>query len=231
MFLAEFEVLIRQRRATRHFQPVPVERGLLERLLRMAQWAPSGYNLQPTRYIVVEDRALRPALRRACMDQAPVEEAPIVVVFAGDGRAFEDRFDAILAQELREGDMPAAYAERLRRVVPLMCNCGPAGLGWLWKATLLPVVRLFRPLPDVVAVHRRFWTAKQVMLNAMNFILAAEAAGLNTLPMEGFDRNRLRKVLQLPRSMEPVLVVALGYAASSPGRKTRLPLESVVLWR
>jgi nitroreductase len=229
--LDEFENLAMQRRATRHFQPRPVERGLVERLLRIAQWAPSGYNLQPTRYVVVEDHALRPALRRACMNQAPIEEAPIVLIFAGDGRAYEDHFETILAQELSEGDMPAAYAALLRKVVPFMCRRGPGGLGWLWKATVLPVVRLLRPLPDVVAVHRRFWTAKQVMLSAMSFMLAAQAAGLNTLPMEGFDTGRLRKVLKLPRSLEPMLVVALGYADPPVTRKTRLPLEKVLIWR
>ena len=53
--LAQFEELARKRRATRHFLQQPLERDLVERLLRIAQWAPSGYNLQPTRFVVVAD--------------------------------------------------------------------------------------------------------------------------------------------------------------------------------
>jgi hypothetical protein len=40
--LAQFESLARKRRATRHFLQQPIEHELIERLLRTAQWAPSG---------------------------------------------------------------------------------------------------------------------------------------------------------------------------------------------
>lgn len=229
--LDAFATLANQRRATRHFQATLPDRKVVERLLRIAQWAPSGFNLQPTRFVVVEDRSLRPALRRACMDQAQVDEAPFVVIFAGDRRAYENHFDSILSQERAAGTITESYAAHLRRIVPLMFSQGPAGLGWLWKAVLIPLVRRFRPVPEMIAVHKRFWIAKQVMLSAMNFMLAAQAAGLNTSPMEGFDTGRLRKVLRLPRSLEPIVVVALGYGDPVLTTKTRLPLEHVTMWR
>ena len=229
--LDAFETLASRRRATRHFHHTPLDRRVVERLLRIAQWAPSGFNLQPTRFVIVEDRSLRPALRRACMDQPQVEEAPLVVIFAGDRRAYEQHFDVILSQERAAGTITESYAAHLRKIVPLMFRQGPAGLGWLWKAVLVPLVRRFRPVPEMMAVHKRFWLAKQVMLSAMNFMLAAEAAGLNTSPMEGFDAGRLRKALHLPRSLEPILVVALGYGAPVLSTKTRLPLEHVAIWR
>ena len=109
-----------------------------------------------------------------------------------------------------------------------MFKQGPLGIDWLWKATLIPLARVFVPIPQMMAVHKRFWLAKQAMLCAMNFMLAAEAAGLQTVPMEGFDTERLRRSLDLPRSWEPILVVPIGYAASGPA-KTRLPLERVML--
>jgi nitroreductase len=112
-----------------------------------------------------------------------------------------------------------------------MFKQGPLGINWLWKATLIPLARVFVPIPQMMAVHKRFWLAKQAMLCAMNFMLAAEAAGLQTVPMEGFDTERLRRSLDLPRSWEPILVVPIGYAASGPAKKTRLPLERVMLWR
>lgn len=229
--LDAFETLASRRRATRHFQAAPPDRKLVERLLRIAQWAPSGFNLQPTRFVVVEDLSLRPALRRACMDQAQLEEAPFIVIFTGDRRAYENHFDAILDQECAAGTITESYAAHLRKIVPLMFRQGPAGLGWVWKAGLVPLVRRFRPVPEMIAVHKRFWIAKQVMLSAMIFMLAAQAAGLNTSPMEGFDAGRLRKVLRLPRSLEPILVVALGYGEPALTTKTRLPLEHVVMWR
>jgi nitroreductase len=182
--LSQFEQLARKRRATRHFSPQPVERELVERLLRTAQWAPSGYNLQPTRFVVVSDPANRLRITRACMNQQAVREAPIVVVFAGDRRA-ADRLEETLGSDLAAGAITPDHANFLRRIVRLMFRQGPLGIGWFWKATLIPVARVFVPIPQFMAVHKRFWLAKQVMLCAMNFMLAAEAAGLGTVPMVG----------------------------------------------
>ncbi len=67
-------------------------------------------------------------------------------------------------------------------------------------------------MPNLPAVNKRHWLGKQTMLCAMNFMLAAEAAGLNTLPMEGFDTARVRSALQLPSSWEPMLIVPVGHA-------------------
>jgi nitroreductase len=228
--IAQFERLAQKRRATRHFLQQPLERALVERLLRTAQWAPSGYNLQPTRFVVVADSLIRSRLRRACMNQQPVEEAPIVIVFAGDHNA-SNRLEETLESDLAGGAITIEYANFLRKIVRLMFKQGPLGLNWLWKATLIPIARVFVPIPRMMAVHKRFWLAKQVMLCAMNFMLGAAAAGLGTLPMEGFDAGRLRRVLDLPRSWEPILVVPVGYAKPGSAKKTRLPLERVILWR
>jgi nitroreductase len=228
--LAQFEGLAQRRRATRHFLQQPLERELIERLLRTAQWAPSGYNLQPTRFVVVADPLIRSRIRRACMNQQPLEEAPIVIVFAGDHRAY-DRLEETLNSDLTAGAITPDYANFLRKIVALMFRQGPLGINWLWKATLIPLARVFVPIPRMMAVHKRFWLAKQVMLCAMNFMLAAEAAGLGTVPMEGFDAGRLRRVLDLPRSWEPILVVPIGYAKTDPAKRTRLPLQRVIVWR
>ena len=228
--LAQFERLARKRRATRHFLQRPLEHELIERLLRTAQWAPSGYNLQPTRFVVVADPGTRSRIRRACLNQQSIEEAPIVIVFAGDHLAF-DRLEEILNYDLAAGAITPDYANFLRKIVRLMFKQGPFGINWLWKAALIPLARLFVPIPQMMAVHKRFWLAKQVMLCSMNFMLAAEAAGLGTVPMEGFDAGRLRRALDLPRSWEPILVVPIGYAKTDPPKKTRLPLQRVILWR
>lgn len=228
--LTQFEELARKRRAIRHFLPQPLEHGLIERLLRTAQWAPSGYNLQPTRFVVVADPSTRSRIRRACLNQQSIEEAPIVIVFAGDHEAF-DRLEEILNHDLAAGAITPDYANFLRRIVHLMFKQGPLGINWLWKAALIPLARLFVPIPELMAVHKRFWLAKQVMLCAMNFMLAAQAAGLGTVPMEGFDAGRLRRALDLPRWWEPILVVPVGYAKTDPPKRTRVPLERVLLWR
>ena len=226
--LEQFETLVRWRRATRHFKPDPVPDDLLARLLDAARWAPSGYNLQPTHFVVVTDPALKARLCPACMDQRQVREAPAVIVFTGDRRVAAHHFDEVMRCDLEAGCVNEEYAALLRRVVPLAFGHGPAGLGWLWKAALLPAARLARPIPSMPAVHKRYWVTKQVMLSAMVLMLAAASAGLATVPMEGFDEGRVRRVLRIPRWHVIPVVIPIGYAADATLKKTRLPLERMV---
>ena len=54
-----------QRRTVREFDPRPVPHGVIEEALRTAASAPSGANLQPWRFVVVEDAAIKARLRKA----------------------------------------------------------------------------------------------------------------------------------------------------------------------
>jgi nitroreductase len=226
--LDEFESLAKSRRSIRNFRPDPVPVELLERLIDIARWSPSGYNLQPTHFVVVTDPVVKLALLPACLKQRQVTDAPAVVVITGDRRVAEHNFTDMLAMEKSIGSIDDAYERLLRKFVPLAFGQGPAGLGWLLKAAAGPILGLVAPTPSLPAVFKRFWLTKQTMLCAMMLMLAASAAGLATLPMEGFDERRVRRVLGIPRTQMIPVVIALGYAADKELKKTRLPLERFI---
>jgi nitroreductase len=50
----ELSEVIKGRRSVRRFRPEPVPRDVIEKILELAQWAPSGMNRQDWRFIVVE---------------------------------------------------------------------------------------------------------------------------------------------------------------------------------
>ncbi len=52
-----------QRRTVREFDSRPVPRGVIEAALRTAASAPSGANLQPWRFVVIEDAAIKARVR------------------------------------------------------------------------------------------------------------------------------------------------------------------------
>lgn len=226
--LESFLDLVRSRRSARHFRSDPVPPALLDELLEAARWAPSGFNLQPTQFVVVTDPDVKARLYPACMKQRQILEAGATVVFTGDRRVFENQFERVLENDLRAGAIDKAYEKLLRKGVPLSFRQGPLGLGWLWKAVVAAVAQRFIPIPKVQAIHKSFWLAKQVSLSAMVFLLAAEAAGLATCPMEGFGEHAVRRVLGIPSSQTVVLVVPVGYGDPSASKKTRLPLDGRV---
>lgn len=228
MDLAAFEQLALARRSVRNFRPDPIPDELLTRLLDIAHWAPSGYNLQPTHFVIVTDPAIKQQLYVAAMNQRQILDAHATIVFTGDRNVMQNNFERVIADELRAGTITPMYEALLRKYVPLAFGHGPLGLGWLWKALGPPVARWFTPVPSIPAVQIRFWLAKQALLSAMQFMLAAEAAGLATVPMEGFDESRVRRVLNIPSSQIVCVLIPVGYAADADLRKTRLPLESML---
>jgi nitroreductase len=226
--LDAFELLAKSRRATRNFRAGPVPGELLERIVEIARWAPSGYNLQPTHFVVVTDAAVKSRLVPACLGQRQVAEAGAIVVITGDRRVVENHFEEVMATERALGSIDERYDRLLRKVVPLVFGQGPMGLGWLAKAVAAPILGWVTPTPSIPAVFKRYWLTKQTMLCAMTLMLAAEAAGLATLPMEGFDERRVRRALAIPRSQIVPVVIAVGYGAEAQLKKSRLPVERVV---
>lgn len=228
MELEAFEQLVRERRAVRHFKSDPLPEGLLERLLDAAHWAPSGYNLQPTHFAIATGPALKERLLPCCMYQKQICEAPAVVVFLGDRDVVKHNFEKMLQAEKDAGSVNEGYEQMLRKMVPLAFDKGPLHAHWLWKKFLLPIVRQIKPVPRLPAVEEEYWLTKQVMLSAMVFMLAASAAGLSTVPMEGFDETKVKKILNIPRRFVAPLLMPVGYAVEGQLKKTRLPIKDLV---
>jgi nitroreductase len=74
---------IRSYRPCRQFQTRPVPTEKVKAVLAAARLAPSQGNLQPWRFVVVQDDERKRLLAQACVKGKPVAEAPIdIVAFA-----------------------------------------------------------------------------------------------------------------------------------------------------
>src|SRR5689334_20122893 len=88
-----------ERRATNHFKPKPVPADALQSILELTAQAPSGYNLQPWRFIIVRDPENRKRLQKAAMNQAKIGEAPVVVIAIG----MKEESKKVIEEVLLEG--------------------------------------------------------------------------------------------------------------------------------
>lgn len=64
-----FYDLMRKRRTVRHFSDQPIPRHVIEMCLRVAGTAPNGANIQPWRFVVVTDPAIKQRIRLAAEDE------------------------------------------------------------------------------------------------------------------------------------------------------------------
>ncbi|MHC4562567.1 MAG: nitroreductase family protein [Planctomycetota bacterium] len=74
---------INQRFSVRSYKDQPVEDDKLRRVLDAGRVAPSGNNVQPWKFVVIQDADRRIAMRKAANDQAFVAEAPVVIAVVG----------------------------------------------------------------------------------------------------------------------------------------------------
>lgn len=69
---------IKTRRVVREMTDQPVARERIETILEAARWAPSGGNLRPNRYIVIEDAETRRLLR--LISPGMFQRAPVLIL-------------------------------------------------------------------------------------------------------------------------------------------------------
>src|ERR1700744_1290156 len=164
---------IAQRRATPSFDGSPIPGEDLKKILDAGLQAPSGYNMQPWRFIVVRSEEQKRRLRAASFNQAKVEEASVVIVACGDADGWRT---GDLEEMLRmgcEGGMPESYAGKARHNIPNYLSNHPNLTAWL---------------------------NKHVMIAFTSMMLMAEVLGYDTAPMEGFEQSKEWETLRLPMS-------------------------------
>jgi len=110
---------------------------------------------------------------------------------------------------------------------------GPLGLFGAFKWLLFRFLHFWKPIgmPPLSRQDLFKWATKSTSLACENLLIAAEALGLNTCPMEGFDGRRLSKFLGLsPGIHELVMVIAIGKksAAHLDQPQWRRPLAATV---
>lgn len=174
---------VARRRATPSFDGAPVPDDDLQRIMDAGLHAPSGYNMQPWRFVVVRTPEQRRKLRAAAFNQAKVEEAPVVIVACGDADGWRNGDLDEMLRMGREGGMPENYAEQARVNIPNYLSEHPNMTAWL---------------------------ERQVMLAFTTMMWAAEVLGYDTAPMEGFEEKKVIEVLKLPLSYHVVALLGIG---------------------
>jgi nitroreductase len=190
---------ILSRRALRKFDPSrPLPDDLLVRILGLATHAPSSYNLQPWRFVVVRSEKNRQRLRACAFNQPKVTEAPVVVIVLGYTRGFETDLGPMLDRRVSLGGMrPEAAAETRGRVAGSLANH-----------------------PD-----RASWALRSAMLAAGTMMIAAQGFGVDSAPMEGFDAARIKQEFGVPDDHVVCCLVCLGYALERDPFPGRFDLE------
>lgn len=199
------------RYATKQFDPKrkisPEDWAALEEALVLS---PSSFGLQPWKFFVVTDPAVREKLVPASWGQRQIVDASHLVVFA-------------TKTDLSERDVES-YLNRIAEVRGLPLE-SLNGLRDLLVGSIINGM-------DLAA--RRTWAARQVYIALGNFLNSAALLGVDACPMEGFQPEKYDQILGLDsHGLSAVVIAAAGYRAETDKyaalKKVRFAKEQVLV--
>ncbi|MEM1369499.1 MAG: nitroreductase family protein [Cyanobacteria bacterium P01_H01_bin.15] len=196
---------ILQRRSIKSFKPDAIAPELLQQLIELTVAAPSSWNLQDWRIVVVQNEAKKAELKAACFNQSMVSEAPVSFVFAASTTAWQPED---LAPIFEQAKAAGAWDD--------------GTIGYFSKA----IPQFQKGLGD----KTREFAIKDAMIASNNFVLAAESLGLSTCYMNGWIEDKVKAVIGAEDREDIVIavVVPVGYAKEGRNNPGRLPLSTNV---
>jgi nitroreductase len=189
------------RRSIRSYKDRPVPAEDLREILRITSLAPSAFNVQPWRFVVVEDADTRERLKEAAFGQKQVGAAPAVIVLYSDIRDAVDTLEEAVHPDYPVEERPAV-ADGFRK-------------GFSAKP----------------AEEQAAWGTGQSYIALGYLLLAAQSLGYATSPMLGFDPAKVKEVLGLPEHVTIPALVALGEADEEGFPHHRHPVERIATFR
>ena len=200
----DVKTALQTRISTNSFSPgEQVDRAAIENLISLASEAPSSFNIQHWRFVVVSDALVKARLQKAAYGQPKIGAAMATIVVLGDTRAHED-LNSALEPSVSAGFMPQAVSDQFVNMATGMYG------------------------DERMA---RDEAIRSGSLAAMALMLAATEVGLATGPMIGFDPQAVRSELGIAARYVPVMLIAIGSASEGNWpRKPRLSLDTILAW-
>ena len=184
-----------QRRAVKVFEAIEISEELREQILNAARHAPSSFNSQPYKFYWVGSGAKKAAVAKLCMGRKPAETASALVAAVADLGSLSSTAQGQL-EWMRRSNFTAEKIrdyERNAKIGRILFMPGPFGSFAAIKRALfwLLNLRMVIGMPPLSRQDRFKWATKSTSLACQNLMIAAEALGMNTCPMEGFDGRSL----------------------------------------
>ena len=169
-----------RRRSIRSFLPDAIPQDDLQQILDVVRLAPSAFNIQPWRFLVVQTPELKAQLAAAAFNQRQVASAPAVIVLYTDMADSLRRVDDLLHPNMNDAQKASAKATIL---------------GFFGKQT---------------EDEQETWAASTGNIALGYLLLAIESHGYQSSPMAGFEPEKVKALLNLPANARVPALIAIG---------------------
>jgi len=194
--------VMHERKSVRKYEAnYKIPQAELEELLVEATTAPSSSNLQPWRFLVIQDEAVKKELRSIANNQEQVETASAIIAVLGDTEMYKN------VEEVYTKNFELGYMDEATKNVMIENS-----------------LRLYPNLPKEVLKNIATFDAGLI---SMQIMLLAKDMGYDTVPMAGFNKEAFAKRFELTDNLVPIVLIAIGKVAAPAYGSSRLELNDI----
>ena len=174
-------------------------------ILEAGRKSPSSFGMEAWKFLVITNEELKAKLRPACWDQVQITSCShLVIILAGIDAVKPESGE--VERKFKRREMPQ---EKLDFYLGLYADH--------LKETLSSDENIYS------------WTAKQTYIALGNMMTAAAVKGIDSCPIEGFEKEKVEEILKLDLSKYQLsCVVPFGYRINEQSTQLREPLQNVV---
>ncbi len=174
-------------------------------ILEAGRKSPSSFGMEAWKFLVITNEELKAKLRPFCWDQVQITSCShLVIVLAGIENAKVE--SGMPKKRFTRRDMPQ---ESLDFYMDIYAK------------------HLAKTLSSNENIYA--WTAKQSYIALGNMMTAAAFIGIDSCPIEGFEKENVEEVLGLDTTKFQVAVILpFGYRINEQPTQLRLPFDDVV---
>ena len=174
-------------------------------ILECGRKSPSSFGMEAWKFLVITNEELKAKLRPACWNQIQVTSCShLVIVLAG--------IDSV---KVESGEVEKRFTRREMSKESLDMYMG------------LYASHLAKTLSSDENIY--CWTAKQTYIASANMMTGAAYIGIDSCPIEGFEKDNVEEILGLDTTkFQVAMVLPFGYRLNPQPEQIRLPFEEVV---
>jgi len=174
-------------------------------ILESARKSPSSFGMEGWKFLVITNEELKTKLRPFCWDQPQITTCSHLVMVLTNIESVKPSSGQPEARFKRR-EMPQ---EKLDFYLNLYAT------------------HLEKTLSSDENIYN--WTSKQSYIAAGNMMTAAAYIGIDSCPIEGFEKEKVEEVLGLDTTKNQLaLVLPFGYRINEQSKQQRLPFNEVV---
>lgn len=184
-----FEELVKSRHSAMNFiENEQMTEEDFKNIFELTKLAPSAYNLQFTNYLVITDQEKKERIKELSYNQYKIHTASGVVIVMGNKNSIE-------MPEVEKIYSPLKMLKMMDEVEYDM------------------TMELIKGYSDGLKDNPHelnLELMRNAGIHAMLFMMSAKHYGFDTCPMHVHNINELRKELNIPNHLEPVMMITIG---------------------